>query len=109
MRENWVVAATDNEGLGILGAGRTTAIQRFIVAIVAGFTAAYPDADPARYSPTKAWRCLIPPTRAFARIDEAVKGVAPTALVRAEGPTKHSGSVLRSATIPAMSPRRHPC
>ena len=71
----------------ILAAGRTFAIQPFILSIVAGFAAAYPDAKPANYLTSTGIR-LLPSVDegCLSEVARASSGITPGQLVLPTGP-----------------------
>jgi hypothetical protein len=85
----------------ILAAGRTLPIQRFILAIVGGYAAAYPRAQPNRYL-TDEGAALLPTVDSgcIGEVDRAARHVAPDQLVRPEGPTDPQWQALGRANNP---------
>ena len=73
-------------------------------AIVAGYEAAYPNADPKRYL-TPAGVATLPAVRdgCLSDIERAVRGLTPTALVSASGPTDPLWQALGRQNNPGAS------
>ncbi|MEY2419589.1 MAG: hypothetical protein QOG90_2269 [Actinomycetota bacterium] len=85
----------------ILAAGRTFPIQRFLLAIVGGYAAAYPRAHPSAYL-TDEGLALLPTvdTGCLGDIDRVARRVPPDRLVRPEGPTDAEWQALGRANNP---------
>jgi dienelactone hydrolase len=72
----------------ILEAGRTLAIQPFVLSLVAGYAAAYPNADPGRYlTPQGVALLRSVDTGCLLDVGATLRSHSPESLVRAEGPS----------------------